>query len=139
MHVRRRVDVVQTGLLANGAPIRKIRAGVVRHEGNALPVVDGRGIDQLGEQNGGVRDRERFIQIQALCGERAAHELLVDLGQAAAMPTELEPALVWISKLLIWYYDPYYANDLSKRANRIQFRGSKGEVREWLIENIIRR
>ena len=39
----------------------------------------------------------------------------------------------WIKILLTDYYDPMYDHQLSKKAERIIFRGSREEVRDYLL------
>ncbi|AKJ42585.1 tRNA 2-selenouridine(34) synthase MnmH [Pragia fontium] len=42
----------------------------------------------------------------------------------------------WLVPLLIEYYDPMYAYQLSKKADRIIFRGNFAEVRDFLLNDI---
>ncbi|HEY5716491.1 MAG TPA: tRNA 2-selenouridine(34) synthase MnmH, partial [Psychromonas sp.] len=43
--------------------------------------------------------------------------------------------LNWIAPLLSGYYDPMYQYQLKQKADRVQFRGTFQEVKEWLIVN----
>ena len=41
----------------------------------------------------------------------------------------------WIRPMLELYYDPMYDYQLNKKAERIVFRGSASEVRDYLLNN----
>lgn len=53
-------------------------------------------------------------------------------AEQAALRGDLEPNLVWISKLLEFYYDPLYFGSLERRNPKILFRGLRREVIDWL-------
>ncbi len=38
----------------------------------------------------------------------------------------------WIEKLLVWYYDPMYLGSLQKRNPRIEFRGTRVQLKDYL-------
>lgn len=38
----------------------------------------------------------------------------------------------WIEQLLLWYYDPMYDYQLSKKQDRIVMQGDRDAVREFL-------
>ena len=40
----------------------------------------------------------------------------------------------WLKPLLEQYYDPMYTYQLSKKADRIVFRGEYDEVKAWLVD-----
>lgn len=40
--------------------------------------------------------------------------------------------LKWIEKLLVWYYDPMYLGSLEKRNPKIDFRGTREQLRDYL-------
>lgn len=43
--------------------------------------------------------------------------------------------LDWLTQILEQYYDPMYSYQLSKKAERIIYRGDYNEVQSWLIDN----
>lgn len=79
--------------------------------------------------------RAAIGRIQKRLGGARAQELLADLAAAERAPADPGPAFVWITKLLRWYYDPFYADMLERRGERVLFRGAKEDVAEWLREH----
>ena len=58
-----------------------------------------------------------------------------DAVQAMQRTGSLESHEGWLKPLLEQYYDPMYTYQLSKKAERIVFRGEYHEVKAWLEEN----
>jgi len=65
---------------------------------------------------------ERYTQINAL---------MDDALQAQAHDGSTESHALWIERLLADYYDPMYSYQLSKRGERIMFRGNSEEFLAW--------
>lgn len=89
---------------------------------------------------------DRFIQstmaISKKLGLERAQEIKADIQICRAMIPNLHHEsdqknfkyenFKWIEKLLVWYYDPMYLGSLQKRNPRIDFRGTRQELKEFL-------
>jgi tRNA 2-selenouridine synthase len=68
-------------------------------------------------------------------GGTRTQEILADLDAAERGTDDL----AWIRKLLLWYYDPFYADHLKRHEARIAFCGSFAECRahlDLLVPNV---
>ncbi|MCQ1056454.1 tRNA 2-selenouridine(34) synthase MnmH [Photobacterium sp. DNB23_23_1] len=97
---------------------------------------------EFGEQEGW----ERFTQylehgmfsIRKRLGYQRYEKLLLVQQQAIKVMQssgELSGHYDWLSLLLEQYYDPMYTYQLSKKAERIAYRGEYADVKAWLAEN----
>ncbi|ELR63682.1 Selenophosphate-dependent tRNA 2-selenouridine synthase [Photobacterium marinum] len=66
------------------------------------------------------------------------YEALLNVQQQAVKAMQINGSLDghddWLRPLLVEYYDPMYTYQLSKKADRIVFRGEYDEVKDWLVE-----
>ncbi|OFZ31237.1 MAG: tRNA 2-selenouridine(34) synthase MnmH [Bdellovibrionales bacterium RIFCSPHIGHO2_01_FULL_40_29] len=79
--------------------------------------------------------RESIRKIKNKLGGLRAQELLSDMDlceQQFFTSGGLEKNKIWIEKLLVWYYDPMYVGSLEKREPKIQFKGSRLEVMDYI-------
>lgn len=69
-----------------------------------------------------------------LGGERykALKKLLAEAIEVQQQKAEIQYHKNWIRALLVDYYDPMYAYQISKKESRIVFRGEQGEVLDYL-------
>ncbi|PSU32398.1 tRNA 2-selenouridine(34) synthase MnmH [Photobacterium lutimaris] len=99
---------------------------------------------EFGEQEGW----EHFAQylergmfsIRKRLGYQRYEELLLVQQQAVKVMQssgELSGHYDWLSLLLEQYYDPMYTYQLSKKADRIVYRGKYADVKAWLAENCV--
>ncbi len=68
-------------------------------------------------------------------GGQRSQEVSEDLARAIKETRELghlEGHKIWIEKLLVWYYDPFYVESLKRRNPRIVFRGTRKEVLDFI-------
>ena len=98
-------------------------------------------VAQYGEEQGWIRfaeylERGMFSIRKRLGLER--YEQLLQVQQSAVRTMQssgsLEGHVGWLQPLLEQYYDPMYTYQLSKKSERIVFRGEYDEVKAWLIE-----
>lgn len=75
-------------------------------------------LDRIKKRLGG----DRFVDLQALMSE-ALHR-----HQSGDVDAHRE----WIERLLVDYYDPMYDYQLSRKQDRIVFKGTRLEVKDWL-------
>lgn len=81
--------------------------------------------DKIRRRLGGVRHQEvrkmmkSALEIQQRTGDTEAHRQ-------------------WVEFILFDYYDPMYDYQMSKKADRLEYRGDKIEVREYLAEQGVR-
>ncbi|MGR5061689.1 tRNA 2-selenouridine(34) synthase MnmH [Photobacterium sp. DNB22_13_2] len=97
---------------------------------------------EFGEQEGWERfaqylERGMFSIRKRLGFQRYEELLLVQQQAVKVMQSsgELSGHYDWLSLLLEQYYDPMYTYQLSKKADRIAYRGEYADVKAWLIEN----
>ena len=80
--------------------------------------------------------RDRYLDALRRIGKRLGGarqaEIRAPLEAAFARPYDKSAHALWIAALLREYYDPMYDYQLEKKADRIVFRGSYGEVLEFL-------
>nr|CAA6824552.1 MAG: Selenophosphate-dependent tRNA 2-selenouridine synthase [uncultured Thiotrichaceae bacterium] len=78
-------------------------------------------VDKIRRRLGGVRHQEVWkmmlsaLEVQQRTGATEAHRQ-------------------WVEFILFDYYDPMYDYQMSKKAERLEFRGDKNEVREYLAD-----
>lgn len=77
-----------------------------------------------------ARYRHAMQAISKKLGGLRYAEVLKDLNDAITRPDDHR---VWIAKLLNWYYDPLYRKSLETRQPKIQFRGTRQEVSDFLL------
>lgn len=80
--------------------------------------------------------RTNTQNISKKLGLERANEIIrdIELCKSAMHGAEFgKLCLVWIEKLLVWYYDPMYLGSLEKRAPKIDFRGTRSEVKDYLL------
>lgn len=75
---------------------------------------------RISNRLGGLRAQEILKNI-----EDSAQEFL-DSGS-------LERNKIWIQKLLAWYYDPMYLDSMEKRDPKVIFRGTREELKKYLL------
>lgn len=82
---------------------------------------------------------QNTIAITKKLGSERAKEIMGDIQNSRVLwssnPTAVDfkkSNLIWIEKLLVWYYDPMYANSLEKRNPMIEFRGTKAQLKDYL-------
>lgn len=81
--------------------------------------------------------KKSILAIQKKLGGLRTQEILSDLLAAEKVfleANELQGNKNWIEKLLKYYYDPLYANSLTARNVKIDFKGTHDEMRAYLIE-----
>ena len=66
----------------------------------------------------------------------ALQDLMEDALSAQMNGEGEESHALWIRKLLTDYYDPMYAYQLSKRLDRVVFRGGSSEFLEWARQHV---
>jgi tRNA 2-selenouridine synthase len=71
-------------------------------------------------------------RIERKLGNARCSEILKDIESNRQ---NLEANLVWITKLLKWYYDPLYEASLKRRNPKIAFQGPRTEALEYLAQN----
>lgn len=74
----------------------------------------------------GYQRYENLLAVQ----QRAIHRMQVD--------GTLDGHYDWLHPLLSEYYDPMYSYQLSKKADRVVFRGRYAEVRDWLRDTTVK-
>lgn len=99
-------------------------------------------VAQYGEEQGWVRFAEYLARGMFSIRKRLGferYEELLQVQQAAVQTMQntgsLDSHEGWLKPLLDQYYDPMYTYQLSKKADRIVFRGEYAEVKAWLEEN----
>lgn len=97
-----------------------------------------------GEQQGMASLRGYLHQsinaIRKRLGHKNADELLQLIDNALAEQQQrnnTEAHLIWIAELLTKYYDPMYQYQLSKKAERIVFRGDHTALNQWLDQHSV--
>jgi tRNA 2-selenouridine synthase len=80
--------------------------------------------------------KESMANIYRRLGGLRAQEVLSDLDQMAeavhSPESFRERGLVWIVKLITWYYDPMYFDSLQRRNPKVLFKGSRADVQLFL-------
>lgn len=79
--------------------------------------------------------QKAFQIISKKLGHLRYQEISNDLLRAqeqAVVSANFELHKVWIEKLLVWYYDPFYIESLKKRNPSILFKGSRSEALKFL-------
>jgi len=80
--------------------------------------------------------KESLSRIRKKLGDERYRELLADITEAERIWVDantLEPNLVWITKLLQWYYDPLYDRIAETRPQL--FKGDYEACKSWLMQN----
>lgn len=80
--------------------------------------------------------RKNTEAISKKLGMERAKEIILDIDRSRESlgHEQFESlCLVWIEKLLTWYYDPMYLGSLEKRNPKIEFRGSHADVKDYLL------
>lgn len=83
--------------------------------------------------------KESLGRIRKKLGDERYRELFADITEAERLwvnTNTLEPNLVWITKLLKWYYDPLYDRQAETRPHL--FRGDYEACENWLIQSAAR-
>jgi tRNA 2-selenouridine synthase len=78
-------------------------------------------------------------RIRKKLGDERYRELFADITEAERLwvnTNTLEPNLVWITKLLQWYYDPLYDRQAETRPHL--FRGDYEACENWLMQSAAR-
>ena len=80
--------------------------------------------------------RNAMGQISKKLGGARAQELMKDLDfsqkQYLSDPSQTESNKLWIKKLLLFYYDPFYTSSLNRRSPEILVRGSAETIFDYL-------
>ena len=76
-------------------------------------------------------------RIEKKLGNARCQEILKDITECQALAQNeqrLEQNLVWIAKLLTWYYDPLYLESWERRKPKVAFRGPRQEALAYIRE-----
>lgn len=79
--------------------------------------------------------KKALLAISRKLGGLRTQEIMLDLETSVenfVTHYETKSNLVWIEKLLTYYYDPLYLKSLERRAVKVRFRGSKAGIIDYL-------
>ena len=77
---------------------------------------------------------DSLLRVKRRLGGKRTQEILALMESAIALQhtDEFASHRQWLTALTVDYYDPMYSYQLSKKQERVLFRGDRAEVMEWL-------